>query len=83
LTKALFSGILLVMKMKDTKETTDFIVTTTSGTRWAATGTSPANVRENFWMRSPSIIAKVEAGRLFTHEEDAELKREKLEEMCR
>jgi hypothetical protein len=69
--------------MKDTKETTDFIVTTTSGTRWAATGTSPANVRENFWMRSPSIIAKVEAGRLFTHEEDAELKREKLEEMCR
>jgi hypothetical protein len=71
------------MKMKDTKETTDFIVTTTSGTRWAATGTSAANVRENFWMRSPSSIAKVEAGRLFTHEEDAELKREKLEEMCR
>ena len=71
------------MKMKDTKETTDFIVTTTSGTRWAATGTSPANVRENFWMRSPSIIAKVEAGRLFTHEEEAELKREKLEEMSR
>ena len=69
--------------MKNKNETTDFIVTTTSGTRWAATGTSPANVRENFWMRSPSIIAKVEAGRLFTHEEDAELKREKLEEMCR
>ena len=44
--------------MKDIKETTDFIVTTTSGTRWAATGTSAANVRENFWMRSPSIIAK-------------------------
>jgi hypothetical protein len=71
------------MKMKDTKETTDFIVTTTSGTRWAATGTSPANVRENFWMRSPSVIAKVEAGRLFTYEEEAQLKREKLEEMCR
>ena len=71
------------MKMKDTKETTDFIVTTTSGTRWAATGTSPANVRENFGMRSPFSIAKVEAGRLFTHEEEAELSREKDIERCR
>jgi hypothetical protein len=76
-------SMMIETDMKNKNETTDFIVTTTSGTRWAATGTSPANVRENFWMRSPSVIAKVEAGRLFTHEEDAELKREKLEEMCR
>ena len=78
LDKVTFMWYIVVMKDKK-----DFIVTTTSGTRWAATGTSFANVRENFWMRSPSVIAKVEAGRLFTHEEEAELKREKLEEMCR
>ena len=69
--------------MKDKKETTDFIVTTTNGTRWAATGTSLANVRENFLTGIYGNIANVEAGSLFTHEEEAELKREKDIERCR
>ena len=66
--------------MKDKK---DFIVTTTSGTRWAATGTSLANVRENFPTGIYGNIASVEAGSLFTREEEAELKREKDIERCR
>jgi len=66
--------------MKDKK---DFIVTTTNGTRWAATGTSLANVRENFPTGIYGNIANVEEGSLFTHEEEAELKREKDIERCR
>jgi len=69
-----------IVVMKDKK---DFIVTTTNGTRWAATGTSLANVRENFLTGIYGNIANVEAGSLFTHEEEAELKREKDIERCR
>ena len=59
------------------KNEKDFIVTTTNGTRWGATGTSAANVRENFHTGIFGNIANVKAGSLFTHEEEAELKREK------
>ena len=67
--------------MKDIK---DFIVTTSNGTRWAAVGSSFEDVRNNFF--GTEIGMKIEAvalGRLFTHEEEAELKREKDEERCR
>jgi hypothetical protein len=66
--------------MKDKK---DFIVTTTSGTRWGVTGTSLANVRENFDTGIFGDIADVKAGSLFSREEEAELKREKDIERCR
>ena len=71
-----------IILMKDENKK-DFIVTTTDGTRWGATGTSAANVRENFITGIFGNIAKVETGRLFTHEEEAELKREKDIERCR
>jgi len=61
----------------------DFIVTTTNGTRWGATGTSLADVRENFNTGIFGNIANVEAGSLFTHEENEQLRREKDEERCR
>ena len=66
-----------------TANQTHFTITTTNGTRWAATGTSLANVRENFLTGIYGNIANVEAGSLFTHEEEAELKREKDIERCR
>jgi predicted transcriptional regulator len=72
--------------MKDIKETTDFIVTTTNGTRWSATGASFAQIRREFFGKffgSGMEIATIERGRLFTHEEEAELKREKDIERCR
>ena len=70
--------------MKDIKETTDFIVTTTNGTRWAETGVSFGQVRRQFFGKKVGMkIEKIERGRLFTHEEEEELRREKIEEMCR
>ena len=61
--------------MKDEK---DFIVTTSNGTRWAASGASFADVRNNFFGNKIGLeIASVEAGRLFTHEEEEDLRREK------
>ena len=69
------------MKMKDEKH---FTVTTSNGTRWAATGASFADVRNNFFGNKIGLeITSVEAGRLFTHEEEEELRREKDEERCR
>ena len=65
------------------KDENDFIVTTTNGTRWAATGTSLANVRENFHTGIFGNIAKVEAGSLFTYEESEQLRKEKIEQSCR
>jgi hypothetical protein len=70
--------------MKDIKATTDFIVTTTNGTRWAETGASFGEVRRKFFGKRVGMkIASVEQGRLFTHEEEEELRREKLEHSCR
>ena len=67
--------------MKDKK---DFIVTTTNGTRWGATGTSAANAMTNFFGSSLGLgIESIEEGSLFTHEEEAQLKREKDIERCR
>ena len=66
--------------MKDKK---DFIVTTTNGTRWSATGTSLADVRENFNTGIFGNIANVKEGSLFTHEESEQLLKEKLEDSCR
>ena len=67
--------------MKDMK---DFIVTTTNGTRWAATGTSiDAVFRQYFGSKIGLEIESITLGRLFTHEEEAELKREKDIERCR
>ena len=60
----------------------DFIVTTTNGTRWATTAASFAQVRLQFFGKhfgSGMEIAAIERGRLLTHEEEAELKREKDE----
>ena len=67
----------------------DFIVTTANGTRWGATGTSTANVRENFFGGSfgkgwvGMKIQSIERGKLFTDEEEQQLNREKDEERCR
>ena len=72
--------------MKDKKETIDFIVTTTSGTRWATTAASFGQVRREFFGKhfgSGMEIEKIERGRLFTPEVDAELKREKDIERCK
>ena len=68
--------------MENKKATTDFIVTTTNGTRWATTAASFAQVRLQFFGKhfgSGMEIAAIERGRLLTHEEEAELKREKDE----
>ena len=65
--------------MKDKK---DFIVTTSNGTRWGATGVSFADVRNQPLFK----LLKVESiavGRLFTHEEEEDLRREKDIERCR
>ena len=75
-----------IVPMKDIKETTDFIVTTTNGTRWGTTAASFAQVRLEFFGKhfgSGMEIEKIERGRLFTHEEEADLKREKDIERCR
>ena len=72
------------MKMKTDNQ--DFIVTTTNGTRWATTAASFAQVRLEFFGKhfgSGMEIATIERGRLLTHEEEAELKREKIKEMSR
>jgi len=53
-----------------------FIITTKRGTRWAATGASFAQVRREFFLRGRTIQS-IERGRLFSEEEEAELKREK------
>ncbi len=72
--------------MKDIKETTDFIVTTTNGTRWGATGASFAQVRREFFGRhfgKGMEIESITRGKLFTDEESEELSREKDKERCR
>ena len=67
--------------MKDIK---DFIVTTSNGTRWAAVGSSFEDVRNNFFgIKIGMKIKAVALGRLFTHEEEEELRKEKIEMMIR
>ena len=70
--------------MKDENQTTDFIVTTTNGTRWAETGVSFGQVRRQFFgKRGGMEIEKIERGRLFTPEEEEEMRQEKIREMSR
>ena len=67
--------------MKDIK---DFIVTTSNGTRWAVVGSSFEDVRNNFFgIKIGMKIKAVALGRLFTHEEEEELRKEKIEMMIR
>ena len=68
--------------MKNKK--TDYIVTTANGTRWGATGTSTANVRENFFGSKIGLaIESIVKGKLFSDEEEEQLDREKAIERCR
>ena len=63
--------------MKDENQTTDFIVTTTNGTRWAETGVSFGQVRRQFFGKRVGMeIEKIERGRLFTPEEEEEIRAE-------
>ena len=70
--------------MKNENQTTDFIVTTTNGTRWAETGVSFGQVRRQFFGKRVGMeIEKIERGRLFTPEEEEEMRQEKIREMSR
>ena len=70
--------------MKNTQ--TDFIVTTTNGTRWGATAASFAQVRLEFFGKhfgSGMEIESITRGKLFTDEEREQLRKEKIEESVR
>ena len=72
--------------MKDIKETTDFIVTTTNGTRWGTTAASFGQARLEFFGKhfgSGMEIESIKRGKLFTDEESEQLRREKDIERCR
>ena len=72
-----------IITMKDENKK-DFIVTTTNGTRWGATGSSAANVRENFFGGRIGLeIESIEEGKLFTDEESEQLRKEKIEDSVR
>jgi hypothetical protein len=68
------------------KHEKDFIVTTTNGTRWGTTAASFAQVRLEFFGKhfgSGMEIESIKRGKLFTHEESEQLRREKIEQSCR
>jgi hypothetical protein len=68
-------------KMNEKKHWT---IVTVNGTHWAAEGTSEQEVRDNFFGESLGVeIEEVQPVRLFTHEEEQQLRTEKLEEMSR
>ena len=71
--------------MKENKtEQTDFIVTTTNGTRWAESGVSFGQVRRQFFGKKVGLkIESIVRGKLFSNEETEELDREKAIERCR
>ena len=71
--------------MKNNKtEQVDFIVTTTNGTRWGEKGVSFGQVRRQFFGKKIGLkIESIERGKLFSDEEEADLKREKDEWRCR
>jgi hypothetical protein len=59
-------------------------IVTVKGTRWAAQGNDEQTVRDNFFGGCFGIkIAEVLPVRLFTFEEEQQLRREKLEHSCR
>ena len=75
-----------IIAMKDIKETTDFIVTTTNGTRWSATAASFGQVRREFFGKNFGTgmeIESIKRGKLFSDEESEELRKEKIKESIR
>ena len=67
-----------------TNEKRHWTIVTVNGTRWAAQGDSEQDVRDDFFGECLGIeIAEVQPVRLFTYEEEEELRREKLEHSCR
>jgi hypothetical protein len=74
-----FVGYIIGIENKNMKNAqTDFIVTTSNGTMHAETGASMGEVRRKFWGKKIGLkIAKIETGKLFTDEEEAEMDREK------
>jgi len=67
-----------------TNEKKHWTIVTANGTRWAAQGDSEQDVRDNFFGECFGIeIAEVQPVRLFTHDEEQQLRREKLEHSCR
>ena len=59
-------------------------IVTAKGTRWAAQGNSEQDVRDNFFGECFKIeIAEVLPVRLFTYDEEQQLRREKIESMSR
>jgi hypothetical protein len=59
-------------------------IVTVKGTRWAAQGNNEQTVRDNFFGGCFGIkIAEVLPVRLFTFEEEQQLRREELEHSCR
>ena len=59
-------------------------IVTVKGTRWAAQGNDEQTVRDNFFGGCFGIkMAEVLPVRLFTFEEEQQLRREKLEHSCR
>ena len=63
-----------------TNEKRHWTIVTAKGTRWAAQGNSEQEVRDDFFGHSLGIeIAEVQPVRLFTEEEEAEMKRDKDE----
>ena len=64
----------------------DFIETPTNGTRWGATAASFAQVRREFFGKhfgKGMEIESIKRGKLFTDEEEEDLRREKDIERCR
>ena len=56
-----------------------FTVTTTRGVRWAEQADSPEELASQFWgLKIGLQIEKIEEERLFTPEEEVELRREKI-----
>ncbi len=67
-----------------TNEKKHWTIVTTKGTRWATQGDNEQDVRDNFFGHCMGIeIAEVQPVRLFTFEEEQELRREKIESMSR
>ena len=69
-----------------TNNATDFIVTTTNGTRWGATAASFGQVRREFFSKNFGTgmeIESIKRGKLFSDEESEQLRKEKIEESIR
>jgi len=67
-----------------TNEKRHWTIVTVKGTRWAAQGNNEQEVRDDFFGHCLGIeIAEVQPVRLFTFEEEQELRREKIEMMIR